>query len=52
MNTLNPIPRHKTAIRSNDFSRPVKRVLADGLVLRVAAAIEALAPWAARRPML
>ena len=32
MTTLPAIPRHKTAIRRNDFSRPLKCLLADGLL--------------------
>jgi DNA phosphorothioation-associated putative methyltransferase len=31
---LTPIPRHKTAIRRGDFSRPVKCLLRDGLIDR------------------
>jgi DNA phosphorothioation-associated putative methyltransferase len=32
MSTLSTVPRHKTAIRRNDFSRPVKCLLRDGLL--------------------
>ena len=34
MTTLTTVPRHKTAIRRNDTSRPVKCLLADGLLGR------------------
>lgn len=32
MTTRTAVPRHKTAIRRNDYSRPVKCLLADGLL--------------------
>lgn len=32
MDETNNIPRHKTAIRRGDFSRPIKCLLRDGLL--------------------